>query len=407
MRIITLLICFLIGSEIKSQATFYRANDSLLYQILKGKDPLLDEVLNNQSRYEFQLIYTKVNRSSGKTILEERSLNKDKYHFYPASLIKFPLAIVALEYFYSLRQYGVEANSILRLNTCSCDKGTNSYVSKSKKPTPEQLIREMMIMSNNDAYNFYFDLVGIDRCNKRMKEMGLNGIIMKRRFTSGCSDEDNRKSGGVQIFNSKDSLIFKTPCESSVSNFMPDSSLPITAGRSHFDKGKRIYKPYDYSKSNYVRLADAHELMIRMFFPEIIKDSAAQFRFDRTYKNLFIKALGDFPRELLNAQQDYSKIPDHYYKFFMDPASMNTKTGTFRIYNKVGLASGFLSDVSYFEDKENNISFFLSGVIFAKKDGIINGGSNNYYDLGMPVLRKIGSLIYKHELEEKKKSTGL
>ena len=116
MRIITLLICFLIGSEIKSQTTFYRENDSLLYQILKGKDPLLDEVLNNQSRYEFQLIYTKVNRSSGKTILEERSLNKDKYHFYPASLIKFPLAIVALEYFYSLRQYGVEANSILRLN---------------------------------------------------------------------------------------------------------------------------------------------------------------------------------------------------------------------------------------------------------------------------------------------------
>jgi hypothetical protein len=231
--------------------------------------------------------------------------------------------------------------------------------------------------------------------------MGFDGMILKRRFTSGCIDEQNRKSGGVRFLNNKDSLLFKVSCDSSITNFMPDSSLPTTAGRSHYDKGKRVYKPYDYSKSNYVRLADANDLMVRLFFPYIIKDSLATFKFDDTYRNLLIKSLGDFPRELLYAQEDYSKIPDHYYKFFLDPKTMNTKTGRLRIYNKVGLASGFLSDVSYFEDKENDVSFFLSGVIFAKKDGIINGGSNNYFDLGMPVLRKIGALIYAHELSVK------
>jgi hypothetical protein len=407
LRHIFFLVCLLISSDTWCQITVNNINDSLLYQILKGKDPLIDEVLNNPSRYEFQLIYTKINRQDSKLILEERSLNKDKFYFNPASLIKFPLAVVGLEYLYSLRKYGAGLNSKILLNTCSCDFGTNQYVSKSANPTPEQFVREMMIMSNNDAYNLFFDLVGIDRCNTRMKEMGLNGIIMRRRISAGCSDENNRINGGIQLLNDNDSVIYKVPCDSSITNLMPDSSLPTKAGRSHFEKGKKINKPFDYSKSNHVRLADANDLMIRLFFTELIKDSGALFKFDDVYRNFFIESLGGFPRELLNAAQDYSKTPDHYYKFFMDPSVMNTSTGNFRIYNKVGLAGGFVSDVSYFEDKENNISFFLSGAVFAKKDGIINGGKNNYNDLGIPLFRKIGSLIYRYEQEEKNKAGRL
>jgi hypothetical protein len=98
------------------------------------------------------------------------------------------------------------------------------------------------------------------------------------------------------------------------------------------------------------------------------------------------------------AWQDFSKTPDYYYKFFLDPKAHNTQAGKLRIYNKVGLASGYLSDVSYFEDQENGISFFLSAAILAKKDGIVGGGKNNYFDFGMPVLRKIGTLIYNYEM---------
>ena len=69
-----------------------------------------------------------------------------------------------------------------------------------------------------------------------------------------------------------------------------------------------------------------------------------------------------------------------------------------RIYNKVGLASGFVSDISYFTDKSNNIEFFVSAAMFARKEGIINGGNNQYVDFGFPVLRKIGTLLYQYEI---------
>ena len=161
---------------------------------------------------------------------------------------------------------------------------------------------------------------------------------------------------------------------------------------------KKMAGPKDYSNSNFVRLADAHHLLISLFYPGVIKDTTARFKFDSSYMDMLKQAMGNFPRELHLAQQDFSTTPDYYYKFFLDPKVMQTQNGKIRIYNKVGLASGYLSDVSYFEDKENDVSFFISAAIFSKKDGIVGAGQNNYFDFGLPVLRKIGSLIYNYEL---------
>jgi len=404
MKQILFFLLLITASAIQAQSS-REVRDSLLYKILSVGDPLIDEVLQHANQYEFQLIYTRINKENKLVSFEERSLFKDSFHFYPASLIKFPLAVVALEYLYSLKESSIGLHTKMQLSTCSCDKPSNSYIKNSLYPTPEQLLREMMIMSNNDAYNVFFNLVGTDRCNSRLKEMGLHNIILRRRFTSGCSDDNNRRNGGFSFTNEKGSLLFSKDCDSSVLFFMPDSSLPVKAGRSYYENGKKITGKYDYSNSNFVRLADAHDLMIRIFYPESNSDPAAAFRFDSIYRTTLISALGGFPRELLHAKKNYSSTPDYYYKFFADPESINTKKGTFRIYNKVGLAAGFISDVSYFEDKENNVSFFLSAAIFAKRDGIINGGSNNYYDLGIPLLRKIGKLIYRYELEQTKKQT--
>jgi hypothetical protein len=145
-----------------------------------------------------------------------------------------------------------------------------------------------------------------------------------------------------------------------------------------------------------VRLADAHHLLIRLFYPTAFKTDS--FLFSQDARMTLIKAMGDFPRELLNAQTDYQKIPDYYYKFFLEPKNMLSNQGNIRIYNKVGLASGFVSDISYFTDKSNNIEFFVSAAMFARKEGIINGGNNQYVDFGFPVLRKIGTLLYQYEI---------
>jgi hypothetical protein len=396
-RLITLLLSLFIVFSTTAQR-YEVLKDSLLMRLLMDEDPQLDEVLNNPSRYEFQLIYTKITHSDKKLLLEERSLNQDQFHFYPASLIKLPLAMVALEYMQYLKEFGVSMQDRISIQTCSCDRATESYVRKSKNPTLEHFLRELLIMSNNDAYNLFFDLVGMDHFNSRISEMGYKGIILKNRFTQGCTSGQNRWSGGVKFINSNDSVIYSIPCDSSLKSYTVDSSYPTSSGKYHVSGKKIIASPKDYSASNFVRLTDAHHLMIQLFYPEINQNPSVAFKFDSSKTHLLKTAMGDFPRELLNAWQDFSQTPDYYYKFFLDPKTRNTQTGNLRIYNKVGLASGYLSDVSYFEDQENGIAFFISAAIFAKKDGIVGGGKNNYYDFGIPVLRKIGTLIYNYEM---------
>ena len=151
-----LVLCFFTVQLLHGQ-TVNQVNDDLLLNLLCGKDIQLDEVLNNPGKYQFQLIYVKVEEKDNKFTFAKRSLFEDQYYFYPASLIKLPLAFVGLEQLSKLKDTGVHMNSKISLNTCSCDKASNSYVNKHKNPTFGQFLREMMIMSNNDAYNFFFD----------------------------------------------------------------------------------------------------------------------------------------------------------------------------------------------------------------------------------------------------------
>lgn len=377
-------------------------HDTLLRHILKGKDPLIDQVLNNPSKFEFQLIYTQIKRDQKQIAFEEHSINKDSAYFYPASLIKFPLAIVALEYLDSLKMKGVDPYSSLNINTCSCDEATNQYVRNSMNNNWDQFLREMLIMSDNDAYNLFFDLVGMHRFNQRMRSLGYNGILMKKRFTSGCTDALNSIHGGISMLDKDGSLVFKIPCEISSTSYKIDTIFKTRAGRFIYDQKKKIKGSKDFSASNFVRLADANNLMLRLFFPESVSNSEHQFKFDSIYRNMLIHAIGDFPSTLSKTQTDYSKTPDCFYKFLVDPKIMQTSSGKLHIYNKVGLASGFLSDVSYIVDDEKNISYFIAMAIWAKKDGVINHGDYNYYDFGIPVMRKIGGLIYQYECELKK-----
>ena len=70
-----------------------------------------------------------------------------------------------------------------------------------------------------------------------------------------------------------------------------------------------------------------------------------------------------------------------------------------RVFNKVGWAYGFLTDVSYVVDLKNNIEFMLTATIYVNEDGILNDNKYEYDDIGYPFLNKIGQTIYQYELK--------
>ena len=87
----TLLIFLLISKLFSSQESIEFLN------FLKGKDSLVDMVLKNHEKYKLQIIYSQLKHHSKDSVeIKNLSLLKQNY-FYPASTIKLPCALLALE----------------------------------------------------------------------------------------------------------------------------------------------------------------------------------------------------------------------------------------------------------------------------------------------------------------------
>ena len=76
-----------------------------------------------------------------------------------------------------------------------------------------------------------------------------------------------------------------------------------------------------------------------------------------------------------------------------------------RIFNKVGDAYGYLTDIAYFADFHNNIEFILSATIYCNRDAVFNDDLYDYDSIGFPFMRDLGKAVYEHALKRVKKRT--
>jgi hypothetical protein len=369
-------------------------DQNFILQIIKGKDSAVDHVIANSGKYHFQILLSLVQFQDGKEELIDFDFNKDRYYFSPASLIKLPVMIISGEKFSRLMKYqDLSPDDSIAISPCSCDRSTPIYLSKTKPPTFRQLIRETTIMSSNPGYNFFFDFLGKDTFNTRVRELGFTKTNLRKRFYSPCSGTDQSKFGGVSFFDYNGRIKYNLKCNNSYLPWENEMSWPHVAGTYHKENGKWVSGPKDYGDGNYLALSDAHRMMVGLFNPD--PNNGSSFQMNKDIRQILITALGDYPRELQSTHYEMNN-PDHYYKFFLDPSTMNTEDGQLRIYNKVGIAGGFISDVSFFHDKRTGLKFYLSAAMLAKKDGRMDNGKYNYFDIGIPVFRKIGSFIYEY-----------
>ena len=70
-----------------------------------------------------------------------------------------------------------------------------------------------------------------------------------------------------------------------------------------------------------------------------------------------------------------------------------------RVFNKVGWAYGFLTDVSYVLDTVNNIDYMLSATLYVNSDGVVNDSKYDEDTVGFPFLKQIGNAFYQYELK--------
>jgi hypothetical protein len=378
-------------------------NDSLLRSILAGNNnSVFQEVLHDPQTYRLQIIYTEINRNKkNKPSFKNYYFNYDPdLYFNPASTVKLPLAFLALEKL-NIMHAGVTKYTPLLFDS-SYEKQVSLYkdsTSQNYLPSIAQFIRKAFLVSDNDAYNRLYQFVGQQTTNSTLHEKGYKDMRITRQFM-GFTAEQNRHTNQLRFVHGDGSLIYLQPAAYNPDSFYFPHEIKI--GKGHLDRNDSlINEPIDFTYANNLSLEDLQQMMQSVLFPSSVPRKQ-RFNLAKDDYPFLYRYLSQYPSETNYPKYDSSKFYDSNVKFFFKQGSHQMPPEV-RVFNKVGWAYGFLTDVSYVVDFKNKVEFMLTATIYVNSDGILNDNKYDYNNIGYPFLYQLGQTIYQYELKRNRR----
>lgn len=362
------------------QACNERTTGSILEQALASDNPKIKRVMDSLDQYEVQIRYTKIDRRNDSLVFTDFDfqVDPDRY-FYPASTVKFPIAVLALE----------------RLNeTDTLSRNTRYYIEgDTLESTFSQDISQVFAVSDNLANNRMVELLGQDAINKDLQEKGIQPVRISHRL--GYHSDDLNTKPLIIYLNDSTTGITKPSLNSSPEILELQN---IKKGRGYYEDDILISEPFDFSLKNYYPVQAQHEVLKRVIFPNEF-DMANRFNLSEEQHSFLLTAMSTLPR---NEGYDPLDYYDGYCKFFMYGDTEERIPEHIKIYNKVGFAYGTLTDCAYIKDNKNKVDFLLTATILVNKDGVFNDNVYEYDDIGIPFLAELGRAIHQLEIERNK-----
>jgi hypothetical protein len=352
---------------------------NILKETLASDDPKIKNVMVNPKAFELQIIYTQILRDKkNKVCFKDFAYHLNaKNYFYPASTVKLPIAILALE----------------KLNTIDKTSKDTQFVIEGN---PEKLrfseeISKVFAVSDNEASTNLLEFAGFDYVNESMARMGLMPFKLSHRLSS--SNPGDPKTKAVTLYRD-DAAMVHLPTFTNKSN-VALKLKKLKKGVGYLKNGELVKEPFDFSNKNYYPLETLHNTMKRIVFPEAFQEWE-RFKIAEKDREFILFSMQNLPK---NAGYDPVKYPDGYCKFFMFGDTKEDIPSSIKIYNKVGNAYGTLIDCAYIVDAENNIEFIVSATILLNKDNIFNDNIYEYDTIGLPFLGELGRQLYVKNLK--------
>ena len=352
--------------------------------IIKKREPQLKPIYKNKENHNLQILYTKVVRDSlGMPSFIQYDYQADNnVYFYPASTMKLPIVALTLQKINELRNTGINITVESKILLLSADQITT-------ETTFKDLISKVFLVSDNSASNILINFLGYNYFNQQMREKGLNTIVLNHKF-----NPDPYVKTDWKIYTLDRDLISKDETQEIIEHNNLDNLLQ---GKFQILNGEKVATPFNFKTKNKASLRDLDGVMKRIIYPDLFQEQDRINLSDQDY-NFLRYWMSRFTFEDIGIEyQKDSKYFDSYNKFFIYGDSTNTIDRKIRIYNKVGVAYGALTDISYIRDYQKKIEFFLSATIYVNQNQIVNDNIYEYDDVGIPFLAELARQVYKLE----------
>jgi hypothetical protein len=384
-----------------------RADSPVLTSILeKASAGPAQQVLKDPDTYRLQIIYTQIDRNKkGEPSFTHHTFRVDpNKYFNPASMVKMPLAFLALEKLHQLSNPRKNEPGVPALNRDTRIAFDSSYPRQvimlkdgsapGEIPTIGHLVKRAFLISENDPYNRFYQFMGQGPTNQILQTKGYSSVRITRQFM-GFTDEQNRHTNAVRFYNPNGQEIYSQEPGYNRDSF--SFPAPILIGNAHINRQEQLVQgPFDFTRHNSISLADMQKMLQAVVFPNSLPK---QNRFDISEQDrlFLLQYLSQYPSETNYPKYDTSVFYDSYVKFFFQDSTHQMPSGV-RVFNKVGWAYGFLTDVSYVVDTINRVDYFLSATLYVNSDGVVNDSKYDEETVGFPFLRELGRLVYNYEL---------
>ena len=367
---------------------------------LKIKYP---DVVNNPAKYRLKIIYTEVNRNEFGAKTELVGFRTDENEFlYPTSAIKLPVALIALEKLelLKLNYPKLELNSRLKFIQKKGVLPSKSQVVLNGLyyyPSLDFFMKQMIGVSDNDAYNYLFEFNGQELLVNRLKELKYNNARITRKYLLNCSLDQNRISDSMVFFGNRSELIYSKPVTVFNDSMYGDSTFKLGKSYVGLDK-KNIERPFDFSKQNYIDVLDLHKTLQGVIFPE--SKSAITYNLNENHRKFILKQLSLYPQELGLKYSELQYYPTYTkFNFFGRDSRIsfsNDSLFRFRSFNVSGISFGCVIDASYMIDVQKGKEFILTIGMYANTDEVVNDNNYDYERIAYPFMKELGRIIMRN-----------
>lgn len=363
------------------------------------------DILKNRENWNVQVIYTQISRrANGKPHLANHyfNVNPEKY-FYPASTVKLPIVLLALQKLKALKEKGIDRNTTMITETAFSGQTAvyNDATTPNGNPSIAHYIKKILLVSDNDAFNRLYEFLGQDYINAEMKKKGYADVQILHRLNIYLTEAENRHTNPVRFYDTAGRLMYEQSAQiSKLKYIVREDSI----GLGYYSGGRFKKTPMDFSKKSRLGLEDLHKILLSVVFPENTK---TRQRFDITEddRRFVLQYMSEYPTEssFPPYAADTANYWSTYCKFLFYGAEKVKPEANIRIFNKVGDAYGHMIDAAYVADHKNKVEFFVSAVIYCNSDGILNDDKYDYNTIGLPFMKNLGRVLYDHELKRTRK----
>ena len=371
--LVLFLFCFVVSCEKTNKAT------NPLDDVLASENIKIKRVIDSLDQYEVQIKFTQINRDNDSIIFKDYDFQvDDNNYFYPASTVKFPIAVMAMEKLNQLDSLNKDARFYIEGDTVETTFATD--------------VSKIFAVSDNQANNRLLEFLGQDALNRNLEQKGISPIRISHRLSVENADEITTKPLIIYLNDSTTAAL-----EGSINTTpKPLKINKIEKGIGYIIDDSLMQEPFSFALKNYYPINAQHAVLKRIIFPKAFSENE-RFKLNDEQRKFILEAMHTLPKEL---GYDPIEYYDSYVKFFMFGDNKEYMPEYIKIYNKVGYAYGTLTDCAYILDSKNKVEFMLTATILVNKNGIFNDNIYEYDDIGIPFLAELGRQVYNYELNK-------